>query len=465
MVGQALRQRATAVGLALCCLWPGATLADEPEPKAAAKQHFDAGNARLAQGDVAAALGEFLRSRALFPTRGNTQNAAIALQRLGRFDEALELYASLPRDFELDREQRERVEREIELLRGLTGSLSIQAEAGVSVSIDGRERGTAPFREPLVVLGGSHTVRARQPGRRRYEQRVDIVTGAEQELVIAPLPVEAAEPEVLAAPAAEARPLPAPIASPPVLGPPTPSTERPPPAPPARLVFGLDFGPAFGLGFGGPLAESCSQACQASVPLGFAPRARGGFRFASRAELGLELGYARLSGSFDERPDTLEPRGAGQQPGASHDALTWSAWSLGGYAGWIGSGRLHARALFGFGISFARVRDERRGRFSVAPPLGDDYTADVRTDQRASSKTVYLAPELGAGLEVAPRVELSLGVTLTSSIVVSPARFTREGVVVQNGAGEPELAYLAASELTGSVVFAVAPRLGVSARF
>src|ERR1041384_1832263 len=147
MRGAELRRQIAAI---LLC---GHAFAQEPEPKQAAKAHFDSGNALLVKGEVAAALVEFLQSRALFPTRGNTLNAAIALQRLGRFDEALELYSSLPRDFELDGEQRARVEHEVELLRGLTGTLSIRAEAGVNLSIDGRERGVAPLGQPLIVLG------------------------------------------------------------------------------------------------------------------------------------------------------------------------------------------------------------------------------------------------------------------------------------------------------------------------
>lgn len=452
----ARRQIATLLLLGLCAR---RAAAQEDGTKQAAKAHFDAGNTLLTKGDVAAALLEFQRSRALFPTRGNTLNAAIALQRLGRFDEALELYASLPRDFELDREQRARVNREVELLRALTGKLSIRAETGVSVSIDGRDRGTAPFDQPLIVLGGSHTLRARQAGRVAFERRVEIVTDSEQELVIEPLALEAVRAaEHSDAPPAPRQPPPAPVALPIALV-----------APPAemsfKLVVALDFGVALGLGFGGPLADSCSGACSAALPLGYSPRVRAGYQPWAHGELGLELGYLRLSGSYDDRPDTLEPRGSGKQPGLSYDELGWSGWSLGGYAAWSGRGRWHARASLGLGVSFARVRDERRGKFDVEPQVGGGYSASASTAQSARSQALYVAPELGVGWNVTPRIELALGVTLTSSIVLAAARFRREGVVVTNAMDEPELAYFSESELTGSAFFALLPRLGVSSRF
>jgi hypothetical protein len=449
--------------LLLCGLCASHALAEEPDLKQAAKAHFDAGNTLLVKGEVAAALVEFQRSRALFPTRGNTLNTAIALQRLGRFDEALELYVSLPRDFELDREQRARVDREVELLRALTGKLSIRAEAGVSVSIDGRERGTAPFDQPLIVLGGSHIVRARQAGRAGLERRLEIVTGAEQELVIDPLPPEVvAPPEV--APSSSSSPPPPPPPPSPVSVPPPPRVVSPPQPSPV-LVLALDLGPALGLGFGGRLSDTCSGPCGASVPLGFSPRVRAGYRPWEQGELGLELGYLRLSGSYDQRADLLEPRGSGQQPGLSHDDLVWSGWSVGGYAAWTGSGRLHARASLGLGVTFARVSDERSGSFDVNPQVGGQYRASVSVAQSTRSKALYLAPELGVGWSLTPRVELSFGLTLLGSILLTTPRFEREGVVVQNAMAEPELAYLSDSELTGDAFFALLPRLGVATRF
>jgi hypothetical protein len=439
--------------------------AQEPDVKAAAKAHFDAGNGLLSRGDVAAALAEFQRSRALFPTRGNSLNTAIALQRLGRFDEALEMYLTLPRDFALAREERARVDREIELLRALTGKLTIRVEPGTSVSIDGRERGVSPFSEPLWVLAGSHSVRAHKSGRADFERRVEIVTGAEQELIIELAAPVAAGPE---APPAPPAPPSAPPPSPaPPAAPATTARDRPtaPPARDAGAVLAVDVGPAIGLGFGGPLADSCGAGCKAPAPFGFSARARGGYRVGPQVELGLELGYARLSGRYENREDTLEPQGAGPQPGRSDDQLGASTWSLGGYAGWSGTGRVHARASLGFGLAFGRFSDERDGSYAVAPPVGEPYQASASIEQKARAVAIYFEPAFGFGVTLAPRLELGASLALVSSIALSTPRFERGSDVITNAAGKKELAYFRASDLTGGVFFSLAPRLGVSFRF
>src|SRR3569623_2298163 len=61
----------------------------QPQPatdqqKADAKSHFDAGISHFDRQEWAAALVEFLKSRELYPTRGNTKDAAICLRKVGR---------------------------------------------------------------------------------------------------------------------------------------------------------------------------------------------------------------------------------------------------------------------------------------------------------------------------------------------------------------------------------------------
>jgi hypothetical protein len=456
MAGFALRRRVAV--LLLCAVRISPALGSEPDARTDAKAFFDAGNDLLARGDVAAALADFQRSRALFPTRGNTLNTAIALQRLGRFDEALEVYLTLPRDFTLDRDERQRVDREVELLRPLLGKLAIRAEAGAVISIDGRERGVAPLSEPLWVMAGVHSVRARQAGRADFERRVEIVTGAEQELVI----------ELVAPAAAVPSSAPAPAAPSPNVLPPPPPMPTPAPSPPAhavRRVIAVELGPALGFGFGGPLADSCTQGCKSSLPLGFSGRARGGFRLWPEAELGVELSYLRLRSHYGQRTDTLEPQGAGPQPGQSDDDLLWSAWSVGGYASWMSASRVHPRASLGVGVTLGRLSDERQGSYAVNPPVGEAYGVSAGTSQAAHATALYFEPELGVGVALTPRLELGLSLGLLGSLVLSPARFEREKTPIKNAAGEPELAYFRADELSARAFFALLPRLGASGSF
>ncbi|MBI4700565.1 MAG: hypothetical protein HY744_05280, partial [Deltaproteobacteria bacterium] len=82
---------------------PGPTAAEPagqpeppPDPKLAeAKRLFFSGNELRLAGDYQRALDYYLESRALMPSVANTKNAAICLDELGRYDEALELYEDL----------------------------------------------------------------------------------------------------------------------------------------------------------------------------------------------------------------------------------------------------------------------------------------------------------------------------------------------------------------------------------
>src|SRR5262245_32483901 len=127
------RRTLAAAALACWCIAPTVTAwaqAETGDPKEQSRAHFERGNQLLADGALDAALAEFQRSRQLFPTRGNTQNAAVALGRLGRYVEALEMYRTLLHDFDLDPTERQTVDREMDMLSKLVGSLIVRAEPG-----------------------------------------------------------------------------------------------------------------------------------------------------------------------------------------------------------------------------------------------------------------------------------------------------------------------------------------------
>ena len=156
----------------------------EPDPieakKADARTHFERGLSLFDEEAWDAALVEFARSRAIFPTRAATKNAAICLRRLHRFDEALDMFDALLREFpNLPPADKTLVEREVSELRSRVGTIDIQlTEPGASIVIDGRDRGTTPTTGPLRVSVGSHVVRVFKKGFSPFEQRVD-VSGAQ----------------------------------------------------------------------------------------------------------------------------------------------------------------------------------------------------------------------------------------------------------------------------------------------
>ncbi|MBX3190368.1 MAG: PEGA domain-containing protein [Labilithrix sp.] len=165
---------------------PGATEAKPgDQKKEEAKTRFDRGMTLFDKKVWDAALVEFLESRAAYPTRSNTQNAAICLRNLNRFDEALDMFEALVKEFpNLSATDRAAVDKEIVELQALVGAIDIRArEDGAQITIDGRERGLTPS-PPLRVSAGTHVIRVYKEGFAPVEKRVEVA--GKQTLVIEP---------------------------------------------------------------------------------------------------------------------------------------------------------------------------------------------------------------------------------------------------------------------------------------
>lgn len=159
---------------------PTPTPSPEDSTKAAARAHFDQGMKLLGEDAWDAALAEFLATRALAPTvRNATNNAARCLYKLQRYDEALDMYEALLREFP-DQSEADRLValREVVALRGLVGTIDVtSAEIGASLVVDGRPRGNFPALAPLRVGAGSHAVRVFKEGFEPFDARVDVAGG------------------------------------------------------------------------------------------------------------------------------------------------------------------------------------------------------------------------------------------------------------------------------------------------
>jgi hypothetical protein len=162
-----------------------------PEALAAAKDLFGRGLALLDADDVERALDYFLRSRALVPGKGNTANAAHCLDRLGRFDEALELYEELVTRFadELGADNQKRLVPAMSALRARVADVVVTANVDGTVLLDGRARGRLPLSGALRVLGGAHRVRVLKDGYETREATLIATVGrtARVDLVLQPL--------------------------------------------------------------------------------------------------------------------------------------------------------------------------------------------------------------------------------------------------------------------------------------
>jgi hypothetical protein len=176
---------------------PAAAPAPAPAPPAApagaatatdakkdeAKARFERGMTLFDKKVWDAALVEFLESRAAYATRSNTQNAAICLRNLNRFDEALDMFEALVKEFPtLTPTDRSAVDKEIGELQQLVGAIEIRAqENGAQITIDGRERGMTPA-SALRVSAGTHVLRVYKEGFAPVEKRVEVA--GKQSLVV-----------------------------------------------------------------------------------------------------------------------------------------------------------------------------------------------------------------------------------------------------------------------------------------
>lgn len=156
---------------------------DVASKKREAQARFQKGLEYYAKEAWDAALTEFVLSRATYPTRAATKNAAFCLRNLRRFDEAFGMFEELLRFANLSEADRSLAQGAIaELALGL-GALRIEGAAeGATLVVDGRYRGTLPLPEPLRVSAGAHEVRAFREGLDLFGATVEVF--AEQEATV-----------------------------------------------------------------------------------------------------------------------------------------------------------------------------------------------------------------------------------------------------------------------------------------
>ncbi|MEP7121383.1 MAG: PEGA domain-containing protein [Byssovorax sp.] len=148
-----------------------------------ARSYFEQGLALFQKEAWDAALAEFVRSRRIYPTRAATENAALCLRQLRRLDEALEMFEDMLKFSNLTEAKRKTAEAAIAELKEQIGTLRIEgAEAGASIVVDGRYRGTLPLAGPLRVGAGAHEIRAFKEGSDPFGTTIE-VKGKEEAVV------------------------------------------------------------------------------------------------------------------------------------------------------------------------------------------------------------------------------------------------------------------------------------------
>lgn len=175
----------------LLCTYPAAAQSpppggQPPAPAAApterdlARERFERAKGLFKQENWAAALAELSEANKLYRTWAVTSYSAACLKKLGRFDESLDMYATLIRDFsdKLPDNAKQSALREVEETRKLVGTIEIEgAEPGAAIVVNQAARGDYPLLEPLRVPAGSHIVRVYKEGYEPFEQRLDVAGG------------------------------------------------------------------------------------------------------------------------------------------------------------------------------------------------------------------------------------------------------------------------------------------------
>ncbi len=537
--------------------------------KADAEAHFKKGLVLLGEEAWAAALAEFLRSREIFPTRTATNNAAVCLRKLKRFDESLDMYVTLLREFpNMPEDRKSAAQKEVSELQQLVGTVDIVgAEPGASIVVDGKPRQDFPLLEPLRVSAGTHTIRLFKEGFQPFEQSVD-VAGGQTVRIQAKMPALAASGRLrvaekdgkrlevvvdgavvgvtpwegsisvgdhvvflrgdgdigtqpAAAPIAKGEATSLTLVAEPLeasvlvdVQPPSASVridgvhvgrgiwdgrlrkgahsieahyegyfpakrdvtlergeheqvalklERDESADrwqkPSKVVFDITGGAAIAPTFGGDVAASCGDDCDAGIGLGGLVMLHGAYEFGSGFSLGLGGGFLQASQSTTGRDSTLSP--VGIEPGLSgtaDDDIRFRGYLVGANAGMRFLDDFPIRIRLGAGALIAQARSVRSGRFTTR--AGSPYLAPSLESEEMGG-FVYIDPEVSVGVRIAEVLELGAG--LQSLILIAAAPPTWGGdenpSVVVDGDG---LSSYSEEETTLGHMVVLVP--GVSAR-
>ncbi|MDC0676551.1 PEGA domain-containing protein [Sorangium atrum] len=395
-----------------------------------ARAHFQRGIALRDQERWADALTEFQTSRSLFMTLNGTTNAAACLIQLERYLEAIELYESALNDFSerLKGEDKRDILLVVKLLYNAVGTIGIAgAEPGATLLLDGLSRGELPLGAPLRVPRGLHTVRVVKAGYQPFEQRLD-VDGGETVQVTARLirlketgTLEIAEPT---RDGPDARPIRLARDAESIDG----REERGPRRTPRWLAEVSAAAPLI-VSFGGDAPTGCVEPCSKPLGSGVSLIAHGGYGI-NHLSFGVSAGYLGIQQAVRGRIATLEAAGGASYSVRVDDTTALRGALLGAWVGYSSGERLLLHARLGAGGLFGAVaasRTSARASASGALSFGP-------LERSAAARFVYVAPEVRAGVRLARRVELTLGLEVPLLIAV-PRPASSQQVFVDTAAG------------------------------
>lgn len=147
-----------------------------------ARTHFENGIALISgdSKDYGAALVEFQASVGLYATKSGLFNLGLCYSKLSRYDEALDTFARLQREFAstLDEATRADIEREIKAIRERSSELTVAvSQPGATVRLDGVVVGRSPLAKPLVLAAREHYLEVEMPGFEPVRRKLALARG------------------------------------------------------------------------------------------------------------------------------------------------------------------------------------------------------------------------------------------------------------------------------------------------
>lgn len=182
------RLLASALVLGACVLVSQAARAQAPEDPtatAAARERFKEGVAYFDQKQYEKARAAFVQAYALRKHPAVLLNLAQSELRSNHERDAAEHFSSYLREAtEASAVEREAAQSGLASAKQVVGEITVTADAGGEVFVDGASKGIAPLPGPLYVEPGSHTLELKK-GERSSSQSVSIKAGETKEAKLA----------------------------------------------------------------------------------------------------------------------------------------------------------------------------------------------------------------------------------------------------------------------------------------
>ncbi|WP_437513957.1 PEGA domain-containing protein [Sorangium sp. So ce1099] len=150
--------------------------------EAEARAQFEAGVARFDKQEYREALEAFRRSLWLKKNRNTMGYIASCLKQLGQYEDALEQYEEMRREFpQMPSKIEAMVAADMAELSGLVGTLAVTGDApvGASLFVDDRLRGRLPLEKPLRLSAGRRAVRVEKEGFAPLTMTLEVRAGQE----------------------------------------------------------------------------------------------------------------------------------------------------------------------------------------------------------------------------------------------------------------------------------------------